>query len=299
MRSCAWLICLAGCGRIGFDTAADAASSDATGGDAGVPLVTVDPASLPPFESVQLVTALSSGADDDDPDLTRDQLEVFFDSHRAGSSDLWTARRATVTDGWSAPDPISVLNTVANEEHPAISQDLLTLYFTSNRTGDADVWFATRPDRSSPFGAPFQLANVNTTIDGDRMGSIDALDLSLFLASERGAAFDRLYESRRSGSAAAWPSPVLVPEVLTTAGDPSVHVDDRALAMYLVQDAMGSDLFWTKRTMPGAAWAATVPLVELNTPAAETDPWLSPDLRVIYFVRDTGPGTKDIYMATR
>ena len=295
------MICLAGCGRIGFDPSSGATPDSAIGDlDAALPLVTVDPAGLPPFGVVSIVSELSlAGTDDDDPYLTRDQLEVCFDSTRGGTDDLWTSRRALVSESWSAPTPVVMANTSNSEEHPVLSADGLTLYFTSNRSGDPDLWFSTRADRMSPFGPPAQVAIVNTP-NSERMGSLDALDQALFLSSTRNTANDQLFEARRSTSTQAWSVPILVAEIATPAGDPSVHVDDRGLAMYLVQGSGADpDLYWTTRAVAGSPWAATVPLPELNTPAAETDPWLSPDLRTVYFVRDTGPGTKDIYTASR
>lgn len=290
---------MAGCGRIGFDPPAEVLAPDAAA-PLGVPLISVDPGSLPPFGNIRLVTELSSAADDDDPCLRRDQLEVFFDSFRGGNDDLWVSHRASVVDAWSVPVPLAEINSLASEEHPSIARDGLTLYFTSDRGGDANVWFSKRVDVSSPFGAPSQVADVNTMAE-DRMGSIDALDQSLFLSSTRDSpGADQLYEARRSTAGEAWSPPALVAEIVASAGDPSVHVDDRGVAMYLVQNNNATkDLFWTTRPMAGAPWAATVPVAELNTGVSESDPWLSPALRVIYFVRDDGVGTKDIYMATR
>lgn len=298
MRYCAWLICLVGCGRVGFGGMGDGSITLDTTDAAELTLVTVDPGSLPPFSLVERVAELSSSSDDDDPCLSRDQLEVFFDSARAGNDDLWTSRRASTSDPWPAPVSVVVINSANSEEHPSLTADGLTLYFTSDRGGDPDLWFSTRADPRSPFGAPARVAVVNTP-NSERMGSLDALDQSLFLSSTRNTTNDQLFEARRSTPNQSWSIPVLVAEVAAPAGDPSVHVDDRGLAMYLVQGAGDSDLYWTTRTIAGSPWAATIPVSELNTSDAESDPWLSPDLRVIYFVRGIGGGMKDIYKATR
>jgi hypothetical protein len=44
-----------------------------------------------------------------------------------------------------------------------------------------------------------------------------------------------------------------------------------------------------------------VRLPELASPGDDEDPWLTPDLRVIVFSSDRagGPGSNDLYMATR
>ena len=84
------------------------------------------------------------------PVLTRDGLEVFFHSTRPGVGvrDLWTSRRNSVFEPWSAPENMRALNTTAEDLFPALSWDDDTLFFASTRTsgfGLHDIYVTTRP----------------------------------------------------------------------------------------------------------------------------------------------------------
>lgn len=276
------------------------ASGDPDGPEAmllGGSLVSVEPSTLPPFGTPTVVTELSAvAAEEDDPCLTRDMLEIFFDSGRIGGNRLYTSRRASVTAPWSAPVRVTELDSGTAEEHPQISGSGLTLYFTSARGGSPDVWVTTRATRDAVWTTPVVLDVLNSP-EVEEMGGMDALETVLVLASRRGGMMtDDLFESRRPSGTGPWSDPTSISELNSPTYDRSAHIDDRGLVMYLENSG---EIHWSSRTQLGAPWTAPVELVELSTSASESDPWLSPDLRTIYFVRDTGPGTKDIYMATR
>ena len=67
---------------------------------------------------------------------------------------------------WGTPENLgSVVNTTANDQHPAISPDGLSLYFHSNRTGNipgsnagtTDIWVTHRETLTSAFGPAVNL----------------------------------------------------------------------------------------------------------------------------------------------
>jgi hypothetical protein len=65
--------------------------------------------------------------------------------------------RPQYTD-WSAIEPVTAFNTVANELPNAISHDGLRFYFFRN----GDIYVSNRPDRNSDWGAPVALpATIN------------------------------------------------------------------------------------------------------------------------------------------
>ena len=83
---------------------------------------------------------------------------------------------------WSVPVNLSQINSVSDEQHPAISKDGLSLYFASNRPGGCggtDIWVAQRASLDSPWEAPFNLGctvnsnandlGPNLTTDGHRL----------------------------------------------------------------------------------------------------------------------------------
>jgi WD40 repeat protein len=105
-----------------------------------------------------LVTELNSTANDRQPSIRRDGLEMFLGSDRLGTLgalDLWVATRARTSDPWSAPVNLGpVVNTTQVDGRPALSSDGTTLYFQSTRPGAVgcasgaacifDFWVTTR-----------------------------------------------------------------------------------------------------------------------------------------------------------
>jgi hypothetical protein len=298
----AWILLgLAACGRLGFDpTPPGATHPDAPAdgpGLLGPPLLMVDPTTLPPFGAPQLVPGLSvAGSDDDDPCLTRDQLEIIFDRSEP-NHDLYSSRRASINDPWPTPTPILELNTNASEEHPSFSGDGLRLHFTSGRTGGAEMYVATRADRDSPWENVQLLAEVNSD-EYDASGSTSADERVLVFSSWRGGlTVDELFESRRDHPGQPWGAPIAIVELNTASAERGAHLDDHGMVMYFEQNVR---LVWTQRGPDGVQWNAPQVITELDLPSqAQTDPWLSPDLRTIYYTLGTGTGTQDIYMATR
>jgi WD40 repeat protein len=66
--------------------------------------------------------------------------------------------------GWSEPVNLGpVINTAYNDQHPAISKDGLSLYFTSNRPGGFgadDLWVSQRASADDPWGPPQNLGPI-------------------------------------------------------------------------------------------------------------------------------------------
>jgi hypothetical protein len=91
-----------------------------------------------------------AAANDIQPNVRADGLEVVFSSNRAGglgAQDIWVATRAKATDAWSAPTNIgSAVNTTAAESRPSFSKDGKQLLFgrAPGPEGNSDVYVATR-----------------------------------------------------------------------------------------------------------------------------------------------------------
>jgi hypothetical protein len=102
--------------------------------------------------AVALAGVNSPTANDGQPNLRRDGLELFFFSTRPGGlgmQDLYAATRANVHEPWSTPVNLGPLvNSPAPDTRPSLSWDGTTLYFGSGRPGgegDSDLYVTTRP----------------------------------------------------------------------------------------------------------------------------------------------------------
>jgi len=92
-----------------------------------------------------------AGANDIQPNVRKDGLEVVFSSNRTGSlaQDIWTSTRASLDDPWSAPTNLgSAVNSVtgAAETRPSLSWGGRQLLFgrAPGPEGMSDIYVATR-----------------------------------------------------------------------------------------------------------------------------------------------------------
>ena len=91
-----------------------------------------------------------AAANDIQPNVRADGLEVVFSSNRSGTlgaQDIWAATRATVADPWSTPVNLgSPVNTGAAESRPSLSKDGSQLLFgrAPGPEGSSDVYVTRR-----------------------------------------------------------------------------------------------------------------------------------------------------------
>ena len=108
------------------------------------------------FGPASPVAELNSAANDIQPNVRKDGLEVVFSSNHAyagaqGGQDVYVSTRASADDPWSAPVNLgTAVNTPAGETRPSLSWDARTLLFgrAPGPEGMSDIYVATRD--SSP-----------------------------------------------------------------------------------------------------------------------------------------------------
>jgi len=136
-------------------------TSNRPGGAGGHDLYMASGASL---TIVGSPTGLNSPWDDAEPSITSDGLEMFFTSNRPGSlggKSIWRSTRASVNDVWGSPVPLTSIDSANHEQSPSLTDDGLWLFFSSSRSGNFDIYAATRSNRQSPFGAPVRVAELS------------------------------------------------------------------------------------------------------------------------------------------
>ena len=82
---------------------------------------------------VNLGPIVNSSAWDQAPSISDDDLTLYFDSERSGSSDIWGTTRKKTSDPWGTPIKLSPVVNADWEANPDISRDGSTLYFVSTR----------------------------------------------------------------------------------------------------------------------------------------------------------------------
>lgn len=102
-------------------------------------------ATTDPWGTPTSLDTVNSALDDSNPMLSPDQKTLYFGSTIGGGGDLYVATRATTADAFSAPQPISELNSDFNfDGEPWVSRDGRDIYFSSQRSGPSGLYHATR-----------------------------------------------------------------------------------------------------------------------------------------------------------
>ena len=168
---------------------------------------------------------------DREPELSRDQHWLYFESDRPGSlgppvpqgGDVWVSWRANIFDdqGWTEPVPVAGINTISREGTPQYfenDEQTPQLFFATTRGGNFDIWVADILNGIAA-GAARRIDEVNTALF-EAGGAIthDGLEMFLF----RGPAPFDIYTSTRSDLSAPWSPPVNLGEPISTAANDQV-----------------------------------------------------------------------------
>lgn len=175
----------------------------ATGQTTGDLYVTTRASKSVEFAPGTLVAQVNSTVEDLDPFITDNDAALYFDSSRGTTAlHLYVASRQP--DGmFGAPQALTNLNTTAVDGHPVLSQDGLTLYWSSTRAdggalGVTDIWSATRPSTAATFGAATRVPELSSD-RGESVSWIAADGCVAYLQSDRagGLGGQDIYEARR------------------------------------------------------------------------------------------------------
>jgi hypothetical protein len=100
--------------------------------------------------AVAVASLNDAGANDIQPNVRKDGLEVVFSSNRAGGAgaqDIWAATRENTDDPWSVPYNLGpAVNTGAAESRPSLSRRAEQLLFgrSPGPEGSGDIYVTTR-----------------------------------------------------------------------------------------------------------------------------------------------------------
>ena len=265
------------------------------------------------------LTALNTAASDVAAALSADGLTVYFASDRAGSTDIYAARRACHACDWSDPTPLALpINGAANEAGPFLSADGRLLFFNSNRDGNNDIYVARR--EGGPDGAWGTLtrlgAAVNTAGNENHAHYLHRPEEAYAGSGAAGV----LYFSRGGGIRAvgldADLQPVGASMPVTELDDPAFFdgapsVSGDGLAIFFHSPRPGSqppdaatprfDLWTSVRASPRDRWSAPLNLGPVvNGVLEDFQPGISLDGHTLIFTRRNAErGDFDLWMTTR
>jgi Tol biopolymer transport system component len=202
----------------------------------------------------------------------------------------------------------STVNSASWETGPDISEDGLTLFLQSNRSGgqgSQDLWVTTRTSIIDPWDPPLNLGSlVNST--GDEVGpSISSDGCTLFFSSNRSGGYggDDLYVSTRPTVSDDWEAPLnLGPTINTVNTDraPSISSDGRMLFFHSNRPGGNGiyDLYVTMRSSVTDTWGTPTNLGStVNSSVEDVGPSISDDGKTLFFMsmRSGGFGSFDAW----
>jgi len=292
-------VLLLACGELGGDilrsTPIDADASSPPAADANSSASTTAQLDnlLGPWGTVEPPTpiaALASTFNDDDPTATSDLLELYFSSTSNANADtIWVSKRAAIGVPWGTPTLVTPLNTTGTENTPEISPDGLTLWFARSVSGTTtghDVYVATRPTRTAAWSSGTLVPELSSPSD-DYAPTPSGDGLSMVLSSYRSPSIgaDDFFASRRPSLTSPWTAPSWVPVLESTARESGPFRPGDDTLIYFTTWRTGMQIWRATRLDSSHPWDSPSVVSELSpAPNGAEKPWISPDLRLMYFV---------------
>lgn len=146
------------------------------------------------------ITSLASTSNEGSPWLTADGTRLYFSREAASIPQIWSA---SIEGGdYVEATRVEELSNTAGSDRPVLTGDGLTIYFSSARSdGDAmggnDIWRAQRPSTTGSFGAPTNVAELNSPAS-DRPSWVSTDGCTIYLSTDRlGAGGEDIYVASR------------------------------------------------------------------------------------------------------
>ncbi len=261
----------------------------------------------------EVVANVNSGGWDGPACLSADGLSLIFQSNwRAGGireKDLWMSTRSARDEPWSDPVNLGLpINSRFHERDPSISDDALTLVFSSDDRpggkGGSDLWMSTRASPRHNWSEPVNL-ELNT--EGyEARPFLSADGLTLLFGSVRPGGFGRIdvWMATRSSPSETWGEPQnLGPGVNSALAETGgcYSANEQLLVFDRGSDPEHfCDLWMSIRESQKQPWQKGSLLgSQINTPSVETGPSLSADGRELYFQRYNDDGSGANIMVSR
>lgn len=197
--------------------------------------------------------------------------------------------------GFDAPfgEPVALaeLNSTETDDDPSLTDDLLEIYFASNRSVSDELLRATRRSIDEPFGPPEPVAELNGP-GGANNPKITPDGLAIVFASSRAPNTGKvdLWMSTRASRDAAWGAPQHLDEVATTGADFEPCLAPSKLALYFATDEHDDgDIAVVRRASTTEPFGPRMPVDELSASSQyDGGVWVDGGERLVWFHSSRG-----------
>jgi len=276
-------------------------------------LVTVHGIASGNWSSPVNVTELNTSSDDFMGSVSHNGLTLYLHSNRsggAGGTDIWKSTRSEINATWETPVIVSELSTTAWDGDPFLSDDGLTLWFASDRSGGYgyhDIWVSTRTILTANWGTPSHVPSVNCSYNDDRP-SVSPDGLTIWFASDKfpdtGGGWD-VWVATRPDKSSSWEGRTSVSEIKVSREEYAPWVSPDQLTMYYSSDREGGlgayDVWKVTRQDKSSQWGNATNVSEINSTENDYRVWLSWHASTLWFSsnRSGGLGGSDIWKIER
>jgi hypothetical protein len=242
--------------------------------------------------------------------LEGDMLSAWFHgvAVTGGPRQLYLTTRTSLTAAFGEPVLQKALakggQDAENGNYPTISPDGLTIYFDSGRTGVGQIYSASRPSPTSPFGPPLAvsaLADTKSTahpyVQGDGM--------TIWFTSRRTGVLGEsdIFRAQLLGSGLAG-GIQHVPELSSASVEALPVVRPDGLAIWFARTVKKGDkdqyaVFTATRLSATAAFGRPTRVTELESTRNDLPTWIAPDGCTLYMMSDRSEKGYRVYIARR
>ena len=223
-------------------------------------------------------TQLNTPAVDGCASHSRDGLTIVFNSNRSGNHQLYTASRASTSEGFGAPVLLPApVNSSANEACPTIANGN-RLYFSSDRDDSAYDLYVSKlgPDG---WSAPERIGggiNTNGMLEETADFYEDDEGREVMIFTRRQGAAGKIYQSVDGG-----PPSLVQGGPHSTASDSRASVTNDGLTIFWDSTRFGTlggpDLYYATRSRTSDPFGTAIHLQQLSSPALDARPFISKD----------------------
>jgi hypothetical protein len=152
-----------------------------------------------PFGALIHDATLNSFRNEFDLHLATHTHRLYFNTQTNASSQILVAELVGPGLAWSAPEPVAgVASPGSLDASPFLTPDERIIFFTSDRAGTSDIWWAVRDEPDLPFGEPniAPVVNEPDAVDGEATLSEDGCELIFCSNRQSGTSDWEIYTSR-------------------------------------------------------------------------------------------------------
>lgn len=287
------------------DAGTSGVSPAQTGGSPSALALASCPAGLGEFGVPERLNGLELDGNLYAPFLAADGRTLYFAARIGNDEQIFSATRSVVGTEFTAPAEVQSLNSPALDGAPWLSADGLRVYFFSDRGGATgrDLWFASRAEASSEFGASVSLENVSSDAS-DFLPWLSTDELTVIFVSDRpgGVGNADLWLASRASLDDPFGAPTILAELSSLMSEGRAALSNDGLEVIFSSDRPGGagfpDVWLATRSSTAERFSAPRNLQQLNTATPEIDVALSRDGRELFFASSRS-GPSELWRSVR